>query len=149
MKLYPRSILHWLLLLWALSLLTACIQPQAPTAIPPLDVAGEYKTVVTLTDDNSCGNVTVQSLPTTIQQAPGATEFIFRHAGNDYTASLDADGTFATEHKRLVAGSTIYTVTFAGTFSTTEFSGTGRVERQQTQVPTLCSYVVRLEGVKQ
>jgi len=130
------------------SSVVACIHPEAPTAVPIPMIAGQYDTVVTLTDDNSCGDVTVQSLPTTIEQEPNATEFIFSHAGNDYSATLRADGSFATEHKRLVAASTVFTVTFTGTFSTAGFTARGTVEMQQTQAPTFCSYVVSMEGTK-
>lgn len=130
------------------STLVACIHPETPTAVPLPRIAGQYDTIVTLTDDNSCGDVTVQSLPTTIQQEPNATEFIFSHAGNDYSATLQTDGSFATEHKRLVAGSTVFTVTFTGTFSTTGFTGIGTVEMQQPKAPTFCSYVVSMEGAK-
>lgn len=143
-----RAIFHILLLSFVCVGLSACIHPEAPTDVPALAIRGNYNTQVTLTDDNSCGNVSVQSLPTIIQQEPGAAEFVFSHAGNDYGATLDADGSFVTEHKRLVASGMVYTVTFTGTFSTTGFSSLGTVEIQQTQEPRQCYYVVRLEGTK-
>ncbi|MFN8445962.1 MAG: hypothetical protein U0175_34545 [Caldilineaceae bacterium] len=148
MKPLTRALLPMLMISLFASVLVGCIHPEPPTAVPLPEIAGQYNTVVGLTDNNSCGDVTVQSLPTTIQQEAGATEFVFSHAGNDYSATLEADGSFTTEHKRLVAGSTIFTVTFTGTFSTTGFTGTGTVEMQQSEAPTYCSYVVSMEGSK-
>ncbi len=124
-----------------------CIQPAAQPA-PPISVAGEYSTAVTLTDDNSCGSVEVQSLPTTIDQEPGATPMTFTHAGHSYAGTIETNGHFDTAPTPLTIGQATYTITVQGQFSLSGFDALTTVAVKQPQAPQNCRYVVRMVGSK-
>ncbi len=128
--------------------LLSCIQPDAPSTKPAISVAGEYTTAVTLTDDNSCGAVEVQSLPTTIGHEPGATHLTFTHAGNSYPGTLQVNGNFATNPTPLVIDRATYTITVQGQFSPTGFDALTTVAVNQPQAPQNCRYVVHMVGSK-
>ena len=117
-----------------------------PTA-PVLTVAGEYPTVVTLTE-NACGAVTVMSLPTTVAHQPGATAVTLTHGGTAYRGSVQSDGQFTTDPTSVTTAEGTFTVRMVGRFTTSGLEATVTVDRTSPGGST-CRYVVRWVGTKQ
>lgn len=121
---------------------------HSPTGSPEISVAGTYTTVVTLAE-NSCGAVTVASLPTAVEQQPGELDFVLTHAGNRFNGTLQPDAAFTTDPLILHSGRDTYTVTVRGSFAPTGFAAQTKVEVQQVQAPQSCDYTVHWVGTKQ
>jgi hypothetical protein len=123
-------------------------QPEATTPPPAISVAGSYDTAVTLAENN-CGPVTVEPMPTQVEQQPGETSLVLTHAGNHFNGILQPDATFITEPLILRGGGDTYTVTVQGHFATTGFDALTTVIVQQSVKPQNCQYTVRWLGTKQ
>lgn len=144
--------IHWHKLLAAVGVvlsLFGCVTPSPVAPQAPIHVDGAYKTTVTLTADNTCGDVTVASLPTTINHEPGATNFTLTHANNSYQGTLQPDGSFVTAPTLLTIERTTYTLTIQGGFVITGFTALTTVEMSQPSQPQPCHYVVQMIGEKE
>lgn len=111
-----------------------------------LMVAGQYATDVSL-EESSCSDIVVQSMPTTVNHEPGATELTLRHAGQTYTGSVERDGAFATEPQDVGTAAELHTLTIAGRFSTMGFGATVQAAVSRNGTPD-CDYVVGWVGTK-
>ena len=140
-------------LLFVALVVVGCIRPETPeppaTTLPPaISVAGSYDTAVTLAE-NSCGAVTVESMPTQVEQTPGGGHLILTHAGNDFNGALQPDATFITDPLILRGGGDTYTVTVQGHFTATGFDAQTTVAVHQARAPQNCQYTVYWVGSKQ
>ena len=105
-------------------------------------IGGHYATAVTL-GDNSCGEVTVRPLPTTIQHVPGDTAFTLAHGPLTYAGTLARDGSFTTRALTLQSPEGATTVSIAGRFTPGAFDATVRIDIAR-QPP--CRYLVQWAG---
>lgn len=124
---------------------------DSPTAPPPpaSPIAGRYSVTVAL-GANSCGAVTVEPQPTTVNHAPGESRFSLVHGSNTFAATLQADLSFVADPLPLSAadGSTL-TVRLQGRFPANALEATVTVEiRNRPIAPASCSYVVAWTGTK-
>src|SRR5262245_33913523 len=97
-----RMALHARALVAAVVLLTACggggSEPDDTAPPPPPSTqgfAGTYATQVTLVQ-NTCGSVTVQSLPTTVTHELSTGAVTFVHGGTTYSGTVATDSSFTT-----------------------------------------------------
>jgi hypothetical protein len=120
---------------------------DAPRPAPPaLRVAGQYATAVTL-ERSTCQGITVQSMPTSVSHAPGATELTLSHAGQTYAGTVERDGTFVTAPRSVGSPAELHTLTIGGRFSTTGFEATVTAAVSRNGVHD-CDYVVGWVGTK-
>lgn len=101
------------------------------TPPPPVDqgFSGTYATQVTLVS-NTCGPVTVQSLPTVVTHDRAAHSVALLHAGSTYRGSVNADSTFATTPLDSDFGDGFqYRVTVTGRFGNRSFTADATVDR--------------------
>ncbi len=101
------------------------------TTPPPVDpgFSGTYATQVTLVS-NTCGAVTVQSLPTVVTHAPPSNSVSFLHGGSTYRGTVNADSTFTTTPLDSDFGDGFqYRVTLAGRFGNRSFTADATVDR--------------------
>jgi hypothetical protein len=120
--------------------------PTAPSNV--IAVAGTYPTRATvIADRNTCGAVTVQDNPTTVNHAAGATEISLVHAGSTYRGTIDTRGQFTTPAANFPFPDADYTIGITGQFSTTGFTAT--VELTKRAGSTTCAYAVTWVGTKQ
>ncbi|MEO8275400.1 MAG: hypothetical protein ABI639_04230 [Thermoanaerobaculia bacterium] len=123
--------------------------PTSPPPVPPASspIAGQYDVTVSLTE-TTCGPVTVQTQPTSIAHAVGATRFTLTHGSNTFAATLAANSSFLSDPLPLrdQDGSTL-TVTISGQFTGSTFTATVRVDvRGRPTNPANCGYSVAWSG---
>ena len=101
-----------------------------PPPPPPASAfAGTYATAVTLVS-NSCGSVTVQSLPTTVTHNAGSTAISMVHGGTTYSGTVAVDSTFTTSPVDVDVGDGYqYRITLAGRFGNRSFVADATVDR--------------------
>jgi hypothetical protein len=141
----------FLCLLFAALLITACGgdsggSPTAPP-VPTSPIAGSYDVTVALAQ-SSCGAVTVQPQPTSIQHSAGANRFTLVHGSNSFAATLFADSTFTADPLAVRPGDgSTHTVVITGRFNGTAFDATVQVDvRGRPQSPADCAYTVQWNG---
>lgn len=108
---------------------------------PPADqgFSGTYATQVTLVS-NTCGSVTVQSLPTVVTHDRAGNTVALLHAGSTYRGAVNADSTFATTPLDSDFGDGFqYRVTVTGRFGNRSFTADATVDR--TGGGASCRYV--------
>ena len=113
---------------------------------PPSDqgFSGTYATQVTLVS-NSCGDVTVQSLPTVVSHDRTGNSVSLLHAGSTYRGPVAADSTFTTIPLDSDFGTGFqYRVTVAGRFGNRSFTADATVDR--TGNGAACRYVAHWVG---
>ena len=84
----------------------------------PISVGGTYQTAVSLVRSD-CVDQMEEQHPTIVAQVPGATAVTLTHAGNSYSGTLSADGSFATTVATQVVGGITYQITISGRFTLT------------------------------
>ena len=121
--------------------------PSEGTTPPPATqsaFAGTYNTAVTLSQ-NSCGSVTVQSLPTTVTHTAGNSTVTLAHGGTTYPGTVAADSTFTTLPVEVDVGDGYqYRITIAGRFGNRSFVADATVDRSGTGGP--CRFVAHWVG---
>jgi hypothetical protein len=127
--------------------LAGCGDTEGPEG-GTLRIAGTYATAVALRE-NSCGAVTVQPNPTTVEHAPPATAFTLRHAGQSYTGTLAQDGSFSTAPRTLAVGAETLTLRITGRFAGNGFEADVRVDVARGGAAAPCFYVVHWTGTRQ
>jgi hypothetical protein len=111
---------------------------------PPTSFAGTYATTVTLAQ-NTCGAVTVQSLPTTVTFDATSRAVGLTHGGTTYTGTVAADSTFTTAARDVNVGDGFqYVVTVTGKFGARSFTADARVDRSGSGAA--CFYVAHWVG---
>jgi imidazolonepropionase-like amidohydrolase len=113
-----------------------------------IQVGGTYSTAVTL-GDNTCGSVTVQPLPTTVQHSAGATTFSLAHGPLTYQGTLETTGAFTTAPRSVSGGGETSTLRIVGQFTVTGFTATVTVDVERPGSPLPCRYLVAWVGTKQ
>jgi hypothetical protein len=137
----------------ALPVIIACLFPSCSSANGPddeqLKVAGTYATQVSLTE-NSCPNITVQSLPTVVNHAAGANALSLQHGPLTYSGTVSASGAFTTVPNVIQdpGAGTQTTLVIAGQFTATGFTAEVTVTMIR-NVPPNCGYKVQWVGTKQ
>lgn len=115
--------------------------PGVPSVIR---VGGTYQTAVSVIASDCVGQ-TVEQHPTTVAHVPGATALTLTHAGNSYSGTLDADGSFRTAPVSQVFDGVSYQIGITGRFSTTAIDAEVHVAAAR-QPP--CSFTARWVGPK-
>ena len=110
----------------------------------PISVGGTYQTAVSLVRSD-CVDQMEEQHPTIVAQVPGATAVTLTHAGNSYSGTLSADGSFATTVATQVVGGITYQITISGRFTLTTLDADVHVAAGQ-QPP--CSFTARWVGPK-
>ena len=127
-------------------LLAACGSDESDetTPPPPPGFAGTYATQVTLVQ-NSCGSVTVQSLPTTVTHNATSGALTLVHGGTTFVGTVAADSTFNTTPRDVDTGDGFqYRVAIAGRFGNRSFVADATVDRSGAGVS--CRYVAHWVG---
>ena len=129
-------------------LISSCNESSGPEG-ERLSVGGTYATQVSLTQ-NSCTGITVQSLPTNVGHAAGATTLSVQHGPLTYTGTVTSSGSFTTAPNVVQdpAAGMQTTLTIAGQFSTTGFVADVTANVQKNTPPD-CAYTVHWIGTKQ
>ncbi len=117
------------------------------SATPQLQVGGTYATAVTLTE-SACGAVPVQSQPTTVTHAAGATRLSLTHAGASYAGTVQTDGRFSTDPTIITVSGTANAIRIDGRFTTTGLDAAVTVDQTAPGAAT-CRYLVRWIGTKE
>lgn len=127
-------------IVWCATMVFACAGGTAtptedkPKPAPPpetvLRVSGVYATDVSLVAD-SCGGSVVQSNPTDVTHAAGATTLSLTHAGSRYDGTIGTDGRFQTTPSPLDLNGYSYVVAASGRFSTSGFVADVTIDRFQ------------------
>ena len=121
-------------------------EPNGTTPPPPASFAGTYATQVTLTQ-NSCGSVTVQSLPTTVTHNASSGAVTFVHGGTTYTGTVATDSSFATTPRDVDVGDGFqYRITVTGRFGNRSFVADATVDRSGGGGP--CQYIAHWVGTR-
>ena len=103
--------------------------PPVPPPASQSAFAGTYATAVTLAS-NSCGQVTVQSLPTTVTHNAGSATITLVHGGTTYPGTVAADSTFTTTPVEVDVGDGFqYRITVTGRFGNRSFVADATVDR--------------------
>ena len=97
---------------------------------------------------SGCTGITVQTFPTTVTHAPGATTLSLTHANNTYAGTVQRNGAFSTTPKAVGGGAETHTLTITGTFTTTAIDATVTAVVQRTGSAD-CQYTVKWAGPKQ
>lgn len=101
--------------------------PPPPPPVSPF--AGTYATAVTLAS-NTCGPVTVQSLPTTVTHTAGNVAITLVHGGTTYPGTVAADSTFTTSPVDVDVGDGYqYRISVVGRFGNRSFTADATVDR--------------------
>jgi len=117
--------------------------PPPPAASP---FAGTYATAVTLAS-NSCGPVTVQSLPTTVTHTAGSSAVTLVHGGTTYPGTVAADSTFTSSPVNVDVGDGFqYLIIVAGRFGNRSFVADATVDRSGGSGP--CRFVAHWVGTR-
>ena len=111
-----------------------------------LRVGGDYETEVSL-EQSTCQGITVQSMPTAVNHAPGAADLTLTHGGQTYSGTVERDGAFETTPQSVGTTAELHTLTIGGVFSTTGFAATVNVAVTRNGVHD-CDYVVSWVGTK-
>ena len=120
--------------------------PPPPPPPPPATFAGTYATAVTLAQ-NSCGPVTVQSLPTTVTHDASSGAISLVHGGTTYSGTVATDSTFLTSPRDVDVGDGFqYRITVAGRFGNRSFVADATVDRSGTGAP--CRFVAHWVGTR-
>jgi len=132
----------------AAALLAACGDGESDsdgiTPPPPAQFGGTYATQVTLVQ-NSCGSVTVRSLPTTVTHNATSGSLTLVHGGTTFAGTVAADSTFSTTTRDVDAGDGyLYRITIAGRFGNRSFVADATVDRSGAGTP--CQYVAHWVG---
>lgn len=115
-----------------------------PPPPPPVAFAGTYATSVTLVQ-NTCGSVTVQSLPTVVTYDASSRAVGLTHGGTTYNGTVAADSTFTTTPRDVDVGDGFqYRVTVTGRFGARSFTADATVDRSGTGSP--CQYTAHWVG---
>src|SRR6185503_7696391 len=94
---------------------------DTPPPPPATTFAGTYATQVSLTQ-NSCGTVTVQSLPTTVTHNASSGAVTFVHGGTTYAGTVATDSSFTTTPRDVDVGDGFqYRITIGGRFGNRSF----------------------------
>lgn len=113
---------------------------------PQSTFAGTYSTAVSLAQ-NSCGPVTVQSLPTTVTHDASSGAISLVHGGTTYNGTVAADSTFQTSPRDVDVGDGYqYRITIAGRFGNRSFVADATVDRSGTGAP--CRFVAHWVGTR-
>lgn len=116
------------------------------TPPPPAGFGGTYATAVTLTQ-NSCGSVTVQSLPTTVTHNATSGTITLVHGGTSYSGTVATDSTFSTVSRDVDVGDGFqYRVTISGRFGVRSFVADATVDRSSGS--SSCRYVAHWIGTR-
>ena len=111
---------------------------------PSTGFAGTYATQVTLAQ-NSCGAITVQSLPTTVTHTVATGAITLVHGGTTYSGLVAADSTFATTPRDVDVGDGFqYRITIAGRFGNRSFVADATVDRSGSGAA--CQFVAHWVG---
>ena len=106
--------------------------------------AGTYATQVTLAQ-NTCGAITVQSVPTAVTHNVPSGAITLVHGGTTYSGSVSADSTFMTTPRDVDVGDGFqYRITIAGKFGNRSFVADATVDRSGTG--TQCQFVAHWVG---
>ena len=117
-----------------------------PPPPPPAGFGGTYATAVTLTQ-NSCGSVTVQSLPTTVTHNATSGAITLGHGGTTYSGTVATDSTFSTAPQDVNVGDGfVYRVTISGKFGVRSFVADATVDRSS--AGSSCRYVAHWVGTR-
>ena len=118
-----------------------------PPPPPPASAfAGTYATAVTLAS-NTCGPVTVQSLPTTVTHTAGSQVVTLVHGGSTYPGTVAGDSSFTTSPVEVDVGDGFqYRITIAGRFGNRSFVADATVDRSGTGGP--CRFVAHWVGTR-
>ena len=117
--------------------------PPPPVQSP---VAGTYATAVTLVQ-NSCGSVTVQSLPTTVTHDASSGAISLVHGGTTYNGTVATDSTFLTSPRDVDVGDGYqYRITVAGRFGNRSFVADATVDRNGAGAS--CRFVAHWAGTR-
>ena len=120
--------------------------PPPPPPPPASAFAGTYATAVTLAS-NTCGPVTVQSLPTTVTHNAGSTAISMVHGGTTYSGTVAGDSSFTTSPVDVDVGDGFqYRITLAGRFGNRSFVADATVDRSGTGGP--CRFVAHWVGTR-
>ena len=96
---------------------------------PSTGFAGTYATQVTLAQ-NTCGAITVQSLPTVVTHNVASGAITLVHGGTTYSGLIAADSTFTTTPRDVDLGDGFqYRITVAGGFGNRSFVADATVDR--------------------
>jgi len=115
-----------------------------PPPPPAPGFAGTYATQVTLAQ-NSCGAITVQSLPTTVTHTVASGAITLVHGGTTYSGSVAVDSTFATTARDVDVGDGFqYRITIAGRFGNRSFVADATVDRSGSGAA--CQFVAHWVG---
>lgn len=110
----------------------------------PGTFAGTYATQVTL-GQNTCGAITVQSLPTTVTHNATTNAITLVHAGTTYAGMVSADSTFATSPRDVDVGDGYqYRIAIAGRFGNRSFVADATVDRSG--MGAACRFVAHWVG---
>ena len=128
-------------------LLTACGGGGGSDDItppPPAGFGGTYATQVTLVQ-NSCGSVTVQSLPTAVTHNATSGSLTLVHGGTTFAGTVAADSTFSTTPRDVDVGDGFqYRIAVAGRFGDRSFVADATVDRSGGGAS--CRYVAHWVG---
>jgi hypothetical protein len=131
----------------AVALLAGCggeSDSDGITPPPAVEFAGTYATQVTLVQ-NSCGSVTVQSLPTTVTHNAASGALTLVHGGTTFAGTVAADSTFNTTPRDVDVGDgNQYRVAITGRFGNRSFVADATVDRSGAGAP--CQYVAHWVG---
>ena len=117
--------------------------PPPPPASP---FAGTYATAVTLVS-NTCGAVTVQSLPTTVTHTAGNAAVTLVHGGTTYPGTVASDSTFTSSPVDVDVGDGFqYRITLVGRFGNRSFVADATVDRSGGSGP--CRFVAHWVGTR-
>ena len=117
-----------------------------PPPLPQSAFAGTYATTVSLAQ-NSCGSVTVQSLPTTVVHDASSGAISLVHGGTTYSGTVATDSTFLTSPRDVDVGDGYqYRITIAGRFGNRSFVADATVDRSGTGTP--CRFVAHWVGTR-
>ncbi len=115
-----------------------------PTAPPVLSVNGTYQTAVSLLQSTCVGTV-VQTFPTTVTHAPGASTLTVTHAGSVYTGTVSTDASFRTPAAPFQINGVAYLIGIVGQFTVSGMDATVTVDAGL-QPP--CQFTARWVGPK-
>ena len=117
-----------------------------PPPPPAQGFGGTYATAVTLAQ-NSCGAVTVQSLPTTVTHTAPSSAITIVHGGTSYSGTVATDSTFSTTPRDVNVGDGfLYRVTISGRFGARSLVADATVDKTGTGVS--CRYVAHWVGTR-
>lgn len=116
---------------------------SSPPPSPP-GFTGTYATQVTLAQ-NTCGTITVQSLPTVVTHSVASGAITLVHGGTTYSGSVAADSTFTTVPRDVnVRDGFQYRINITGRFGNRSFVADVTVDRSGSGIP--CQFVAHWVG---